>query len=298
MARMWTSKELLRDCTRAQVRTRVDKRELFQLAWGIYSGTEPDSELRLKALATVRGLIYTGVTAMQIYESREVQWPVHARHRTGSRRTAESIVIAGVPDLLRYRQELALVTPIQAAVDADVSTAELGEFLGGMYAGIGVGEERERDVAALNSGRERARELIAGAGVGVASALEKQAFHIIREALADLPVTLLTNVKVGDYCYDLVIPEAKVAVEIDSYTYHAPGGSGSRRSNFIKDTWKRDDLTHLEWVLRTYTGDCVEQAPHLIAEDLRAVVLSRMSPQNVSVPGPQGKGIWTRHPAL
>ena len=192
MARMWTSKELLRDCTRAQVRTRVDKRELFQLAWGIYSGTEPDSELRLKALATVRGLIYTGVTAMQIYESREVQWPVHARHRTGSRRTAESIVIAGVPDLLRYRQELALVTPIQAAVDADVSTAELGEF--GMYAGIGVGEELERDVAALNSGRERARELI--------------------------------------------------------------------------------------------------------AEDLRAVVLSRMSPQNVSVPGPQGKGIWTRHPAL
>lgn len=298
VARIWPLKDLLQVCTRAQVRTRVENGELLQVAWGIYSDAEPDNELRLRALATIRGLVYTGATAMEIYEGSGVQWPVHARHGTGSRRTAEATVVAGVPELLRYRRGLPLVTPIQAVVDSDRSSAELGEFLAGMYSGIGATEKLERELAALYSGRERARELVAGAGVGVASRLEKLAFHIVRGALADQPGTLLTNVKVGNYCYDLVIPEARVAFEIDSYTYHVPGGSGSRRSNFIKDTWKRNDLTHLGWVLRTYTRDCVEAAPHLITEDIRAVVLPRVSRRKAIVPEPKGQGIWTRHPAL
>lgn len=295
---IWTASQLRETRTRSEIRTEVRNGGLFLVTRGIYSDREPDADLVLKALAEVRGLVYTGWTAINLYLDREVIFPVRARRAGGSRCTSDAVVTAGVPGRLRHRKHLPLVSPLQAAVDADGPDEELRVALGHMYSGIRAGEDIERDVAALVSNRKRARSLLSGAAVATASTLEKKAFVIIRDALADLPVTLLTNTMVGDYSYDLVIPEAKVAVEIDSYTYHGAGGSGANKRGFIKDTWKRNDLAVLGWVGQSFTDSCINREADRVSERMRQIVVPRISQKNREIPGPQDDPVWRWHSML
>lgn len=298
MQNIWTTAELLKGKTRSELRTAVRSGELFHVARGIYSDTEPSTDLVLKALSKIRGLVYTGWTAVDLYRGREIRWPVQARHDGGSRRTSEATILAGVPGRLRSKKGISLVSPLQAVFDTKGADEELRECLADLYSGLRVGEVIERDFGALVTGKAKARRLLTRAAVGTASTLERKAFAIVREALADLPVTVLANQMVGDYCFDLVIPEAKVAIEIDSYTYHAPGGSGSTKAGFLKDTWKRNDLIMLGWVGQSFTGDCITLEPERVKRRVREVVVPRISRKNVQVPGPLDDAVWLWHALL
>lgn len=294
---IWTTAELLAGQTEKQLRAAVREGSLYPVVHGVYSDEEPDDLLTLRALHDVRGLVYTGRTAMSLYLYQPVEWPAQARHRSSSRKTLQVKVRNGVPTRLRRGRGLTIVTPLQAAVDADLPDGDLREFLAGAYHGIGAQGVLEQDLAALVTGKLKARQLLAATATGAASRLERQAFAIVRDALADLPVTVQVNQMVGNYCYDLVIPEARVAVEVDSYMFHADGGVGTTVGSFIKDAWKGNEVTHLGWTLQRYTNYCINEAPDEVTPDIRRLVLSRMNRQGVELPGPLDDPIWLRHPA-
>ncbi|WP_420100238.1 hypothetical protein [Corynebacterium sp.] len=294
---IWTTAELLDGQTENQLRAAVRDGRLYPVVRGVYSDEEPDDLLTLTVLHDVRGVVFTGRTAMSLYLGEPVAWPAQARHRSSARRTRHAVIRTGVPTRLREGSGLTIVTPLQAAVDADMPDEDLRAFLAEAYRGIGAQNVLEQDLVALVSGRAKARKLLRSTPVGAASLLERRAFAIIRDALADLPVTVQVNRMVGNYCYDLVIPEARVVVEIDSYMFHADGGAGTTVGSFVKDAWKGNEATHLDWILQRYTNYCVNEAPDEIARDIRRAVVSRMSRQGVEFPEPQDDPIWLRHPA-
>lgn len=294
----WTTGQLLATKTRRQIQREVRDGTLHPLVRGIYSTEKPDDMLTLRGLHEHRGLVYTGRTAMDLYAGAPVTWPVQARHRGPGRITDCAVVRSGIPGGLRRSQGITLVSPLQSVMDADLPDEDLRAFLADAYGGRGGGHALENDLSVLAGHRSRARALVQDTPVGAVSLLERQAFGIIREALADLPVTVLLNQMVGNYCYDLVIPEAKVAVEIDSYMYHAATGQGSTLRSFVKERWKDNEATHRGWVLQHYTDACIRFAAAQVAEDIRRAVLPRIRGR----PEVQGDGlpgaVWTWHPAL
>lgn len=290
-----TREALLSGRSPEQLKSALRRGELHRLARGIYSTVPPTDELRLRALHELRGLVYTGETAIALYAGQPVTWPVEARHAGSGRRTAEAHIRSGVPERLRSGKGLALVSPLQAVTDT-ASPAEHTAFLTDVYRGIGAHEALERDLAALVTGRQRARDLLAVTPTGTMSGLEQDAFRIIADALADLPVTVLTNRMVGNYCYDLVVPEARVAVEIDSFTYHAPGGQGTTGRSFVKQVWKDNEARHLGWVVPHYTQFCIRQAAERVAADIRRCVLPRINRVGVRIPDAVQDAVFTWHP--
>ncbi|MDN5683052.1 hypothetical protein [Corynebacterium glyciniphilum] len=294
---IWTTAELLDGQTEKQLRAAVRAGRLHPVIYGFYSDEEPDDLLTLTTPQDVRGLVFTGRTAMSLYLGEPVEWPAQARHRGTARTTAQVIVRSRVPARVREGSGLTIVTPLQAAMDADRPDDDLRAFLADAYPGIGAQDVLEQDLAALVNGKARARKLLAATAAGAASLLERKAFGIICAALEDLPVTVLVNRIVGNYCYDLVIPEARVVVEIDSFMYHAAGGAGTTVGSFVKDAWKGNEAAHLGWVLLRYTNYCIHEAPEEVARDLRRVVAPRITRRGVELPGPPGDPVWPRHPA-
>jgi len=295
-----TRGELAQTMSAAQVDTAVRRGELHRLARGIYSTAEPTDELRLQALHEVRGLVFTGRTAIDLYQNQPVSWPLEARHARSGRRTSEAHIRSGIPGRLRTGNGLSLVSPLQAVMDA-ASPAEDAGFLTEAYQGIGAHEALERDLAALVTGRSEARGLLAVTPTGTMSKLEQEAFRIIGDALADLPVTVLTNRMIGNYCYDIVIPETKVAIEIDSFTYHALGGQGTTEQSFVKQAWKDNEAADLGWTVRHYTQFCIHGAADRVAADIRRCVLPRMCRVGVSLPDATDAGqdaVFTWHPVF
>lgn len=292
--------QLMESMSQTQLETIVRRGELHRLGRGIYSTAEPTDELRLQALHDIRGLVYTGATAIDLYQGQAVTWPVEARHDGPGRRTAEAHIRSGIPERLRTGNGLSLVSPLQAVMDA-ASPEEVAGFLTEAYQGIGAHEALERDLAALVANRASARDLLAVTPTGTMSMLEQDAFRIITDALADLPVTVLTNRMIGNYCYDIVIPEAKVAIEIDSFTYHAVGGQGTTEQSFVKQAWKDNEAADLGWTVRHYTQFCIRGAAERVAEDIRRCVLPRICRVGVSLPDATDAGqdavfIW--HPVF
>ncbi len=242
-------------------------------------------------------MVYTGETAIALYTGQAVDWPVEARHDGPGRQTAEARVRSGIPGRLRTGHGLSLVSPLQAVMDA-ASSEENAGFLTEAYQGTGAHQALERDVAALVTGRARAQELLARTPTGTMSRLEQDAFLTITEALTDLPVTVLTNRMVGNYCFDLVVPEAKVAIEIDSFTYHAIGGQGTTEQSFVKQVWKDNETADLGWAVRHYTQFCIRGAAERAAADILRCVLPRICRVGVSLPDAVQDAVFTWHPSF
>lgn len=290
--------ELRRTMTAKRIRAAVRKGDLFRLAQGIYCDEEPDDRTALAALHEIRGLVYTGSTAMSLYLDLPIRWPVEARCAGQARRSDLYSLRRGVPERIRKAGGIALVSPLQAALDAELPDADLRDFLADAYHSIGAENALEQDLSALVKGRKQALVLLEGTPIGAMSKLERRAFEIVSEALADLPVTVLVNRMVGNYCYDLVIPEAQVAVEIDSFRYHAAEGEGVTLGSFVKERWKDNEISHHGWVLQHYTDACIRRAADRVARDIRRAVLPRINRQAPAIPESDEDAVMRWHPAV
>lgn len=78
-------------------------------------------------------------------------------------------------------------------------------------------------------------------------------------------VTIETNVTVRGYCFDIMIREVRVLIEIDSYTYH--GAGNARRSAFLSGRHKGNRATRFGYRLLRFTGDSVRLAPKYVGAE-------------------------------
>lgn len=246
--KIWTTAELYADgWTKRAVATAVGKRELFRVARGFYT-TIDDPKVVLRALAAAHpGITFTGRTAAFIYRSSPLRWPVEAEHPvlrhtdrliTIRRRSrSETIRCDGVEVSTAAKTAVSLIEEDAAAA---VRVLEWG------YAGIRGTTRFAEDVAHLSrTERRRLEPVSAAAVIGTASDLEKKTVRLIRKALkSELEagtVTIETNAMVRGYCFDVVIREARVLVEVDSWTYHGEGRA--RKSAFVRDRHKGNQAT-------------------------------------------------------
>ncbi|MGO3753845.1 hypothetical protein [Corynebacterium variabile] len=152
-----------------------------------------------------------------------------------------------------------MTSPLETAVDLSLPDATLRSFLQEQYRGARGNDALVEDLAALPPQRRaRAAELLDGLITGTASNLELRAVTAIIGALDGIDVEVIVNGMVQGYRFDIVIPEAGVLIEIDSYAYHGEGGELTTEDSHLKERWKRNAAARFGWTLLSYTDRCID----------------------------------------
>lgn len=261
--KLWRTRTLLASgMTRAGIDKAVAEGTMFRVCHGVYSDREPTDGERLGAFVVARPeLVYTGETAAFLYGLTDQSWPATARvprknsHHGGRRlslttgRVRRSRTIRGVP----------ATSPLETAVDLSLPDATLRSFLQEQYLGARGNDALAEDLAALPPQRRaRAAELLDGLITGTASNLELRAVTAIIGALDGIDVEVIVNGMVQGYRFDIVIPEAGVLIEIDSYAYHGEGGEFTTEDSHLKERWKKNAAARFGWTLLSYTDRCID----------------------------------------
>ncbi|MGP9723263.1 hypothetical protein ACT3SZ_04520 [Corynebacterium sp. AOP40-9SA-29] len=271
--------------TEGKIRAAVRRGELHRLSRGVYTSSPPDDLTALQALShLVPEMVYTGPTALFLYDERPMLWPARGLvPSTGRAGTRDRLLLRSRDrkDTERHRSchGVAVTTPLQAAVDVRASRTptstdeELRRFLTRMYDGAKGNDVLAADLTVLTPGKAHAAALLDGLTTGTASKLEKQAVRLVRKAVAGLPVTVQVNGLIGQYRFDIVIPEARVLIEIDSFHYHAVTDLADTRG-FIRDRWKANAAAQWGWLVLRYTDFCSVPAGWIPGSSPRCAISS------------------------
>lgn len=274
--KFWTTSELLKaGKSRHSVTRAVRDGVIHRVGHGLYSADEPTDDIRLEALVHQHPeLVFSGETAAHLHGWAEMQWPAQgvlpkcrtsdggARLTVTQRKFSRTVTVRGLP----------VTTPLQTVVDLHRQgwpKEKLRACLVRAYRGAKGNDNRAEDMAALMpQSRGIAETLLDGLVTGTASNLERQVVDRLRTALADTGVTIEVNRKVRGYRFDIVIPEAKVLIEIDSYIYHAANGANLGERTFIIDRWKGNMAARWGWMLLRYPDLCVQIIPGMVTDEI------------------------------
>jgi very-short-patch-repair endonuclease len=304
--RFWRTSELRAAGKSAdEIAAAVRRGEIHRMAHGIYGTEEPTDLVRLAALAWARpGLVYTGRTAGFLHGLQPMVWPAEAAVPRGTSRKGgrylrlsgagrtRGVVVDGLP----------VLTPLATAVACgEVAVWRRRNFLQQAYTGVRGNERLAADLAALGpTDRARAADLTAGLVTGTASYLELQVVRALMTALDGLEVSVEVNMLVRGYRFDIVIPEARVCVEIDSRLYHSSETASAE--DFIKDRWKGNAAVRWGWTLLRYPDASVEIAlDEVVAEVLDTVEHNLAHPRARVLRTrelPTDREVWWWHPGL
>lgn len=277
MGRVWTTTQLRSaGWTHRQISTAVKEKRLYRVLNGWYT-TGDDAHLVLTAYSRAHpGLVFTGRTAAFLYGVGEIRWPTDAVHPTIARSDPRIRIKRRVPRKTVDRGNFALGTPAQVAAslvdeeeDAAIRVLDIG------YAGLNGSTTLAEDLEDLSrTERRRLEEIRQRSVLGTASGLEKKALLLITKALqpeldAGL-ITIETNMMVRGYCFDIVIREVRLLIEIDSYTYHGEGRA--RRSSFTNDRCKGNQATRWDYRLLRFTDLSINKAPEYVAGEVADTV--------------------------
>ena len=303
--KIWTTAEL-KDAGWGEARTRRALGDtLHRVARGVYT-TTMDTDVVLRALALAHpGIVFTGRTAAYLHYALPMEWPATAC-RTSRRHNDDLITIrrrrpgTGRAGSVTSVRGVDATTAAQTAVDLD-NPAEQVRVLERGYSGLRGTENFEKDAAHLSrTGRRRLAAIRSKAIIGTASNLETQAVQLIRSALrpeleAGL-ITIETNAMVRGYCWDIMIPEVRLLIEIDSWAYH--GEAKAKRMDFARDRCKGNQATRWGYLLLRYPDSAVKHAPHYVSDEVADAVrfelqhLRRFRREDEAIPTDAPMWLW------
>ncbi|MGP9722950.1 hypothetical protein ACT3SZ_02905 [Corynebacterium sp. AOP40-9SA-29] len=281
--KFWTTTELIASGrTPDSLRGECARGEIHRIVRGLYSTEEPTDLVVLAALAWARdGLVYTGRTAAFLHSMVPMAWPAQASVPRGKSRDGGTLLQLSTArrGTTEYRRSVPTLNGLATAVTVegdDITEKMRGSLLMRNYGGFRGNRRLAQDLAALEpSRRARAAELAGSVITGTASELEYKAVCIIVDALDRVDVTVQVNAQIRGYYFDIVIPEARVCIEIDSRQYHAAGSA--RREDFVADRWKGNAAVRWGWTLLRYPDASVDHAAREIGAEVLDTVLFNLA---------------------
>lgn len=281
-----------RGITRRRIARLVEQGRLHRVERGIYTTSPPEGRLLLTALSARRQLlVFTGLTAFQLYSGQEITVPVAARVPYGRSVTGTPLLHLRQSRVLFHRElhGVRVVSPLAAVADLLTQRGpedrELIRFLELQYSGRHGRPQLEDDLARLGRVPTRLAHLVQRSAVGADSNSERRVFR----ALKKQGVVVLQNQLIGPYFWDGVIPEAGIAIEIDSYRYHGLGPHGENHQAFVRDRWKANHATRAGYRVLRFTGEYVYH-------HLKAVIMEIMAAVEQEKPGRESP-VWKWHGA-
>ncbi|WIM71107.1 DUF559 domain-containing protein [Corynebacterium suedekumii] len=261
---------MLRDrgLNQKQIERLVRTGRLYRVEQGVFTTSPPEGDLLLRALCHRRpALVFTGRTALELHEGREITLPVQAVVLPGKSLSGPATLTLRRRKAIRFQHVRGLKVTLGAVSVADaedMSDADLIAHLEDRYAGRAGKIALEAEMGTISRVPARLRHLIARASIGADSDAERQVFRELRAR----GIRVDQNRQIGGYFFDGVIEEGRVIVEVDGYRFH----SAENRETFIRDRWKANYATRRGYRVLRYTGSCVRYHLDEVVEQIIAAV--------------------------
>lgn len=273
----------------------LESRVLYRVERGIFTTQPPVGLVLLRALMVNRpGLVFSGLTAYQLYFDKNLTLPVQAvvvkPHRVQS---TTVLSVALTRNTSHYKLEgLRVSTPVVTAIDlVDSHPAQAFHLVEKLYRGVQGKTRFSRDIAQVGRLSPEAKSFVDRAAVGADSRTEVNLFRVLKNR----GVNLEQNRKIGNYRWDGVIERERVAVEVDGHEYH----TGENRDTFIKDRWKRNEAVRAGYAVLTYSEKCIDHHITEVVEQIIDTVRWRSRASNRPPPPVplrwEGQPVWAWH---
>lgn len=264
---------------------------MTKLCGGVYCWGAPDGAVALRSVLKHRPDVWlTGDTAAQYLLGEPITLPLHvALPRPRRLANTQYVTCHRVQSsgLWFYRGANFANTPLILTHCSDEALAV--RYLENQFSG-----KRGRhnlELQCTGPLPAKARKLISRAAIGTESPAERQLVRLLRQI--GLPAT--SNVKIGDYFWDIVLAGYGIAIEVDGYQYHH--GGQENRSTFLQDRWKANDAATRGYLVLRYAAKCVENVPTHITDQIRNAAKQRRGWKPVAIAETAGnRGVWKWHP--
>lgn len=231
---------------RYAIRALVAKGKATKVAKAFYVWGQPEPREMLALIQQNKPTVMaTGATAAALYVQQELTFPLHlaAPNRLAASPWYQCVRTSFAQS--RCVQGFRVHEPLVAASLMDIDAAV--EFIEHWYAKLPGRWELEKDMAKLPRLPKGTRERLRQAALFTDSSAEQ----VVIKELRKRGLQAESNVRIGPYSWDIVLPKLKVAVEIDGSQYHWQTGS------LVRDHWKNNDAALRGWLTLRYTGYCV-----------------------------------------
>lgn len=221
-----------------------------RIAKGFYVDNELTPVIVAQAIAEkYPTAVFTGRTAAQIYAQQPLTFPLDvATPRLMAKSdyyVAHRTTVLNAHDYLGHRVH----TPVLAT--RVMEKPEAHALLEKVYAGRTGRDRLERHLSYVGTLPKKCRVFLKTAALFTDSGAEIKVAH----ALKARGLEVESNVQIGPYFWDLVLPKERIAIEINGFDFHKD------RQAVVRDHWKNNDAVLRGWTTLRYTGSCV--AHHL-----------------------------------
>ena len=243
---------------RHRLRARVRRGEVTRVAQGLYVEGKPTPLQALQAIQRKWPDTYaSGQTAVALWLGKKLAFPLHIA-TSGHPKQAPLVTMQRQRGIRWVRKDGVRVQVLIQAAALLKQDEQALSALEEHYAGKDGQDKLEKDAMRLPRLRARERELIRRA----ATSTDSKAEVAVVRALKARGLKVESNVQIGPYRWDIVLPELKVAVEINGWDFH------SRKPHVVRDHWKNNDAALRGWLTLRYTGSCVTHHLEAVVEQI------------------------------
>ncbi|CAB0626931.1 hypothetical protein FRC0360_00110 [Corynebacterium diphtheriae] len=278
--------EITQKIPHATLTRKLESGEIIRVTHGLYWQGDVSVD-ELAAALCRRGFVLTGATELELLARQPLTLPLHvvANRRVKS---TEYVVIhrssvrkyARVADMLI---ELPVYAMRWLGRRQAIRLAEIA------YAGREGRARLERH--AQGAVPVRVREIVQASVIGADSPPERDLVRALRSA----GVECESNVRVGDYRWDIRICGSAVLIEVDGYAYH----NAENRETFRLDRWKANDATLRGYLVLRYSAVCVRESVDVIVDQVvQAVQCAPKQLRDVDEARCWHRGAWKWIPGL
>lgn len=275
-----------------QIRRRVRDGRMTKLCGGVYCWGEPNGDtVRLSLKAHRPNLLLTGDTAVQVIFGSPITLPVHVAVPLPRQLTGTKYVSAHrISSFSHWHLNGAHYPPIPDLLTHCETDSLAIRFLDWWFSGRNGQEKLERSCAGRRLSA-KAQNFISAAAIGADSAPERALVKRLRgEGFA-----VHSNVKIGDYFWDIVLPKHRIAIEVDGFEVHQ--GRAENHHTFARDRWKSNDATARGYLVFRYPAMCVKNVPEHITDQIRSVARGCKPSKATIDENVRGhQGVWKWHP--
>ncbi|ALA68538.1 type IV toxin-antitoxin system AbiEi family antitoxin domain-containing protein [Corynebacterium lactis] len=270
-----------------RTRTLIAEGKLFRIIRGLYVDSLLPETVAHAIVSHYDDIALSGETAARLHLGIALTLPVFAEGRKRVDAGAFAIACSRLPSRTEIRG-----FPVVEALWAARSAPEFAQrILERHYSGKCGQTRLAADLKRMAKVPSWLRSIIGQTPIGSRSEMERR----VARPLLSKGYRVRLNQYIGPYCFDLVLSQWKIAIELDSEKYHF------NENSFISDRWKGNSGAIHGWIVLRFTDACVQwNLREVLAEIEQAIAWVKAGrPRRNYQPGfPASQMIWEWNPLV
>lgn len=270
-----------------KTRSLVQQGKLFKLIRGLYVDNCTPASVAQAITGHYKSIALSGKSAAQMHLSLPLSFPIQAEGAGSVLTESFSIKHSRLPAFTKIHG-----IPVVEALWAARGSPDFARMILELhYSGRDGHKRLNHDLSRMQKVPQWLRETITTTPIGACSELERR----LARPLIKRGYRVKMNQYIGPYCFDILLEQWKIVIEVDSAKYHA------NEDSFISDRWKANSGTLHGWIILRFTDSCINWNLDSVLDEIEQAIqwVQKRRPREDYRPGfPACQKVWEWNPTV